>query len=63
MNLMTKNKKADYLNTGSFAKKAISEAKMYGTVNVVASSEEQNYTFIPKEYTLSKDAELCSYYN
>ena len=57
MNLMTKNKKADYLNTGSFAKKALSEAKLFGTVNVVASSEDKNYSFIPTDYSLSSDAD------
>ncbi len=57
MNLMTKNKKADYLNTGSFAKKALSEAKLYGTVNVVASSEDKNYAYIPEDYSLSSDAD------
>lgn len=57
MNLMTKNKKADYLNTGSFAKKALAEAKMFGTVNVVASSEDQKYSYIPEDYTLSADAD------
>lgn len=57
MNLMTKNKKADYLNTGSFAQKALSEAKMYGTVNVVASSEDKKYSYIPENYTLSSDAD------
>ncbi len=46
MNLM-KNKKADYVQTGNWSKKAISEAKMYGDVNVVASSEDKNYTYIP----------------
>ncbi len=57
MNLMTKNKKADYLNTGSFAKKALSEAKLFGTVNVAASSEDRNYSYIPENYTLSADAD------
>jgi len=39
--------KADYLNTGQWSKKAISEAKKYLNVNVVASSEAQNFTTIP----------------
>ena len=47
MNLF-KNKKADYVNTGQFAKKAIAEAKRYGTVNVVASSEDKTYSYIPE---------------
>ena len=47
LNLMGKNRKADYAITGSFAKKAASEAKRYGTVNIVASSEDANYSYIP----------------
>ena len=46
MNLM-KHKVADYINTGNWTKKAISEAKLYGQVNVVASSEDENFTYIP----------------
>ncbi|RCW76901.1 3-phosphoserine/phosphohydroxythreonine transaminase [Saliterribacillus persicus] len=52
MNLFGENGKADYVNTGSWSKKAIKEAKKYGEVNVIASSEEDNYTFIP---TLNKE--------
>ena len=47
MNLMV-NKKADYLNTGEFAGKAIGEAKKFGAVNVVASSEDKKFTYIPE---------------
>lgn len=57
MNLMGKNRKADFINTGAWSKKAISEAKLFGTANVVASSEDRNYSYIPKEYTLSPDAD------
>jgi phosphoserine aminotransferase len=48
MNLMTKNKKADFVNTGEWSKKAISEAKKFGTVNVVATSEKEIFSYIPK---------------
>ncbi|WP_100332401.1 3-phosphoserine/phosphohydroxythreonine transaminase [Bacillus xiapuensis] len=48
LNLMGKNKKADYVNTGSWSKKAIKEAKKFGEVRVIASSEEESFTFIPK---------------
>ncbi|MFH1877812.1 MAG: 3-phosphoserine/phosphohydroxythreonine transaminase [Candidatus Omnitrophota bacterium] len=48
LNLMVKNKKADYVHTGQWTKKAISEAKKTGTVNVVASSEADNFTYIPE---------------
>ncbi len=53
------NKKADYLKTGAFAKKAIQEAKRYGTVNVVASSEDKNFSYIPQvdASAFSKDAD------
>lgn len=47
LNLMAKNKKADYVITGSFAKKAAAEAKRYGTVNIVASSADRNFSYIP----------------
>ena len=42
------NKKAAYLNTGVWAKKAMKEAKAFGEVVEVASSADANYTFIPK---------------
>lgn len=54
MNLL-KGGKADYVNTGSWAKKAIKEAKLFGTVNVAGSSEDKNFSYIP-EITLSSDA-------
>lgn len=46
MNLM-KNGVADYIVTGAWSKKAASEAKKYGKVNVIASSEDKNYSYIP----------------
>jgi phosphoserine aminotransferase len=48
MNLMTKFKKAHYVNTGMWAKKAIAEAKLYGEANVVASSEDRTFAYIPE---------------
>jgi len=51
------NKKAAYLDSGSWASKAAQEAKFFGEVQVVASSKEQNYTFIPKNYTIPADAD------
>ena len=50
-------KKASYLDTGTWASKAIKEAKLFGEVDVVASSKESNYTFIPKDYTVSDDSD------
>jgi len=51
------NTKAAYLNTGAWSKKAIKEAKLFGEVDVVASSEDQNFNYIPKEYTIPEDAD------
>ena len=51
------NKKAAYLQTGVWAKKAIKEAKLYGEVEVVASSEDKNYSYIPKDYVIPSDAD------
>ena len=51
------NKKAAYLDTGVWASKAIKEAKLFGQVDVVASSKDANYTFVPKDYTIPADAD------
>ncbi|MCI6160821.1 MAG: 3-phosphoserine/phosphohydroxythreonine transaminase [Prevotellaceae bacterium] len=51
------NKKAAYLQTGVWAKKAMKEAKNFGEVELVASSEDKNYTYIPKDYTIPADAD------
>lgn len=48
MNLLTKSGKADYMVTGQFSKKAYAEAKKYGDINLAASSEDQNFTYIPQ---------------
>lgn len=50
-------KKAAYLNTGVWAKKAMKEAKGFGEIVEVASSADANYTFIPKDYTIPADAD------
>ncbi len=54
-NLM--NKKSAYLNTGAWAKKAIKEAKLFGEVDVVATSEKTTFNYIPKGYTIPTDAD------
>ena len=54
-NLM--KKKASYLDTGTWASNAIKEAKFVGEVDVVASSADKNYTYIPKNYTIAPDSE------
>jgi phosphoserine aminotransferase len=51
------NKKASYLDTGTWASNAIKEAKLFGTVDVVASSKDAGYTFIPKNYTIAEDSD------
>jgi len=48
INLLRKSKKADYIITGSWAKKAYEEAVKFGEIRVVASSEESNFTYIPE---------------
>ena len=49
MNLLRGKASADYLNTGEWSKKAIKEAKRYGAVNVVASSEDKNFSYAPAQ--------------
>lgn len=59
LNLMNKNHKADYVVTGQWAKKAAKEAARYGEVNIVASSEDKTFSYIPKldKSTFTKDAD------
>lgn len=49
------NKKADYIITGNFAKKAYKEACKYGDIAVAASSEDQSFTYIPKTFSFRDD--------
>lgn len=55
------NKKAAYLETGTWAQNAIKEAKIFGEVNVVASSKEANFSYIPKNYSVPCDADYFHY--
>lgn len=48
MNLFSKSKKADFVHTGEWTKKAIPESKRYGAVNVLATSEDKKFSYIPK---------------
>ena len=59
LNLMNKNKKADYVVTGQWAKKAYKEGARYGAANVVASSEDKTFSYIPKldPESFTKDAD------
>ena len=52
MNLLKTNGKAAYLNTGTWSDKAIKEAKKFGEVDVLASSKDKNYSYIPKDYVV-----------
>lgn len=51
------NKKAAYLETGVWAKKAIKEAKLFGQVEVVASSSDKNFSYFPKDFVIPADAD------
>ena len=47
MNLFSKSKKADFVHTGEWTKKAIPESKRYGAVNILATSEDKKFSYIP----------------
>lgn len=51
------NKKAAYLETGVWAKKAAKEAKFFGEVDIVASSADKNFSYIPRDYNIPADAD------
>jgi phosphoserine aminotransferase len=55
MNLLRGKASADYLNTGEWSKKAIKEAKKFGAVNVVATSEDKNFSYAPAQSTWKLD--------
>ncbi len=57
MNLMPPNFKADYINTGAWSKKAIKEAKRVGEVNIASSTEDENFTRLPRQDELKLDPE------
>ena len=63
MNLLRGRQQADYVNTGAWSKKAIAEARRFCEVNVVASSEDSNFTTIPAfdSWQLNKDAAYLHY--
>lgn len=56
MNLLDDKETAAYTDTGVWGAKAIKEAKLYGKVEVVCSSKEANYTYIPKDFAVPNDA-------
>ena len=62
MNLMTSSGRADYVDSGNFAHGALVEAKKYGTVNVVGSSRDDNYAYIPELDPSGFDPEADYFY-
>jgi phosphoserine aminotransferase len=56
MNLLAGKTAADYINTGEWSKKSIKEAKKYCAVNVAASAEDRNFTYVPPRETWKLDA-------
>ncbi len=61
MNLLRGKTKADYVNTGEWSKKAIKEAKQYCDVHVAASSEDRNFSYAPKDFSVRKDTAYVHY--
>ena len=55
LNLQLPGKKVQYVNTGAWSKKAIKEAKFYGDVEVIASSDEENFSYIPQGVEFDDD--------
>lgn len=55
------NKKAAYIDTGTWAHKAAKEANLFGDVDIVASSEADNYNYIPKGYVVPSDVDYFHY--
>lgn len=53
--------KANYINTGTWANKSIKEAKKVGNVNVIASSEDSNFNYIPRDFKIDSDADYLHY--
>ncbi len=63
MNLLRGKNKADYINTGQWSQKAIKEAKKYCTVNIAATAEAKNFTYVPNqdEWQLDSNAAYVHY--
>ena len=56
MNLLDQDGKSCYVDTGAWSSKAIKEAKFFGPTEVLASSKDKNYSYIPKGYAIPSDA-------
>lgn len=61
MNLLPQNGTAAYIDTGAWSHKAIKEAKLYGNVDIVASSEADGFNHIPKEYDIKPGTSYLHY--
>jgi phosphoserine aminotransferase len=61
MNLLRGKGKADYVVTGEWSKKAVKEAKNYCDVAIAASSEDRNFTYAPKSFSVRKDTAYLHY--
>lgn len=61
MNYLGENETGAYLDCGTWGIKPIKEAKTFGQVNVVASSKDRNYTYIPKDYVIPDDSAYFHY--
>lgn len=61
MNFLSRDKTAAYLDGGVWGSKAIKEAKLFGSVEVVASSKDRNYSYIPSSYQVPEDAAYFHY--
>ncbi|HVW60484.1 MAG TPA: 3-phosphoserine/phosphohydroxythreonine transaminase [Puia sp.] len=61
MNLLNERETAAYLDCGTWGTKAIKEAKLFGNVDVVGSSKDKNYTYIPKDLVIPADAKYFHY--
>src|SRR5580693_261892 len=61
MNLLNEGETAAYLDCGTWGSKAIKEAKFFGNVDVVASSKDKNYSYIPKNYVIPENSKYFHY--
>ncbi len=61
MNLLNDGETAAYLDCGVWGTKAIKEARLFGTVDVVASSKDKNYSYIPKDFVIPSHAKYFHY--
>ena len=61
MNLLAGKAKADYVVSGEWSKKAVKEAKNYCDVGIAATSQDRNFTYAPKKFSIRKDAAYLHY--